>query len=134
MNQEQIMSGAVAKICNAVSHGVTVTTSRDENGVLFYVISMLEGETVVDRRLPVESTSASLLEAHTRGFINIFVLKMVRPLHANEPVPKTLLRTIRASVKSAAQTTTCEWLISEGYASDEALARKLVSVAMEACE
>jgi hypothetical protein len=39
---------------------------------------------------------------------------------------KKLQRTIKAAVKSAEVATTCEWLVSEGYASDKAHARELV--------
>lgn len=43
---------------------------------------------------------------------------------------KKLIKTIKSAVKSAAVATTCEWLVSEGYASDEAHARELVESAL----
>lgn len=39
---------------------------------------------------------------------------------------KSLCRTIRAAVKSAEVAHTCDWLVSEGYASDTAHARELI--------
>ena len=39
---------------------------------------------------------------------------------------KKLQSAIKAAVKSAEVATTCEWLVSEGYASDKAHARELV--------
>lgn len=39
---------------------------------------------------------------------------------------KKLQGTIKAAVKSAEVATTCEWLVSEDYASDKAHARELV--------
>jgi hypothetical protein len=41
-----------------------------------------------------------------------------------------LIRTIRAAVKSAEVATTCEWLVSEGYASDLVHARELVEASL----
>lgn len=42
---------------------------------------------------------------------------------------KSLIRTIKAAVKSAEVATTCEWLVSEGYATDLTHARELVNSA-----
>ena len=42
---------------------------------------------------------------------------------------KSLIRTIRAAGKSAEVATTCEWLVSEGYATDLIHARELVNSA-----
>jgi hypothetical protein len=39
---------------------------------------------------------------------------------------KQLIRTIKASVKSAAIPSTCDWLVNQGYASDHDHARELV--------
>lgn len=38
--------------------------------------------------------------------------------------------TIKAAIKSAEVATNCEWLLSEGYASDMAHARELVNAAI----
>lgn len=51
-----------------------------------------------------------------------------------KPVPeggltKTLASKIKAAVKSAEVAATCEWLISEGYATDKDHARQLVESA-----
>ncbi|MGE8063886.1 hypothetical protein [Pseudomonas sp. NPDC089569] len=43
---------------------------------------------------------------------------------------KSLIKTIKAAVKSSAVTTTCEWLVSEGYASDLVHASELVETAI----
>jgi hypothetical protein len=42
---------------------------------------------------------------------------------------KSLIRKIKAAVSSAAVATTCEWLVSEGYATDLSHARELVNSA-----
>ena len=39
---------------------------------------------------------------------------------------KSLCRTIRAAVKTAEVTLTCDWLVSEGYASNTDHARELI--------
>lgn len=43
---------------------------------------------------------------------------------------KSLIKTIKAAVKSAEVAHTCDWLVSEGYASDLAHARELVESAI----
>lgn len=42
---------------------------------------------------------------------------------------KRLINTIKAAVRTSEIAHTCDWLVSEGYASDEAHARELVSAA-----
>lgn len=42
---------------------------------------------------------------------------------------KSLSQTIKASLKSAAEASTCDWLINQGYASDHVHARELVEAA-----
>lgn len=54
--------------------------------------------------------------------------KIVQPGGLN----KQLIATIKAAVKSSAVAHTCDWLVSEGYASDAAHARELVSSALNA--
>ncbi|ANF89288.1 hypothetical protein A7J50_5974 (plasmid) [Pseudomonas antarctica] len=45
---------------------------------------------------------------------------------------KRLIGTLKAAVKSSEVAHTCEWLVIEGYASDAAHARELVSSALNA--
>lgn len=54
--------------------------------------------------------------------------KIIQPGGLN----KRLIGTIWAAVKSSAMAHTCEWLVIEGYASDAAHARELVSSALNA--
>ncbi|MFK3607735.1 hypothetical protein PVE_R2G0779 [Pseudomonas veronii 1YdBTEX2] len=54
--------------------------------------------------------------------------KIIQPGGLN----KRLIGTIKAAVKSSAMAHTCEWLVIEGYASDAAHARELVSSALNA--
>ena len=54
--------------------------------------------------------------------------KIVQPGGLN----KRLIGTIKAAVNSSAVAHTCEWLVIEGYASDTAHARELVSSALNA--
>lgn len=56
--------------------------------------------------------------------------KIVQPGGLN----KRLISTIKAAVKSAEVAHTCDWLVSEGYASDVAHARELVESALNAQE
>lgn len=45
---------------------------------------------------------------------------------------KQLIVTIKAAVKSSEVAHTCDWLVSEGYASDAVHARELVNSALNA--
>jgi len=54
--------------------------------------------------------------------------KLVQPGGLN----KRLIGTIKAAVKSSAVAHTCEWLVTEGYASDVAHARELVDSSLNA--
>lgn len=54
--------------------------------------------------------------------------KIVEPGGLN----KRLIGTIKAAVNSSAVVHTCDWLVSEGYASDTAHARELVNSALNA--
>lgn len=56
---------------------------------------------------------------------NISKSKLVRPGGLNTK----LIGTIKAAVRTAEVTTTCDWLVSEGYASDLSHARELIQSA-----
>lgn len=87
----------------------------------------------------ISDKAAQLIQAHNKVFVAKYpncdgprqhvsaaASKLVQP----EELSKSLKATIKASVKSAEVATTCEWLVSEGYASDDAHARKLIDVAI----
>ncbi|WHT75596.1 hypothetical protein [Pseudomonas rhodesiae] len=72
-----------------------------------------------------QATYEEINSTAREGNSSISKSKLVRP----SGLDTKLIGTIRAAVRTAEIATTCDWLVSEGYASDDSHARELIQSA-----
>lgn len=128
---------------NLVTGLVVVKVSDEPESELVEVLDREFVQNEAGEQFEVECVSDEITLSDLEGFKASFHLGKTRlqgKLRMRKPAPvlklnrivqpggltKSLCRTIRAAVKTAEVTLTCDWLVSEGYASNTDHARELI--------